>query len=82
MEYLFEDTEKTLYMVEGTYKKLKSHLYFDKTLLFLKKRLAVFENDHECFEKALKEIAYNLSTQNMCFFESLINNINFRILIL
>lgn len=80
MEYLFKDIEETLYMLEGAYKKLKAHLYFDKTLLFLKKRLAIFESDREYFEKTLKEIADNLSAENMCFFEDLIKSINFRIL--
>lgn len=80
MEYLFEDVEKTLYMLEGAYKKLKAHLYYDKTLLFLKKRLAIFESDHRYFEKTLKEIADNLSAENMCFFENFLKNINFRIL--
>ena len=49
MGYVFNEFDKTLEMVEGAYKKLKAHLYFDKTLLFLKKRLCVhWDRDSSC----------------------------------
>ncbi len=80
MEYVFNDFDKTLEMVEGAYKKLKAHLYFDKTLLFLKKRLAIFESEREAFRNSLNEISINLSQKNILYFESLIENITFRIL--
>ena len=60
MGYVFNEFDKTLEMVEGAYKKLKAHLYFDKTLLFLKKRLALFESDREVFENKLKEEGHEI----------------------
>ncbi len=67
-------------MVQGAYKKLKSYLYYDKTLLFTKKRLAVLESDKENFLNVLNSIAENLSAENMSFFDDLIQEINFRVL--
>ena len=48
MDYnFFSDYKKTKIMVEGAYKKLKSYLFYDKTLLFSKRRLARFESNKE-----------------------------------
>ena len=77
---IFEDTDHTTKMVEGAYKKLKSHLYFDKTLLFAKKRLALFESDRTQFESNLKQIAVNLSLENKEYFERLIEQIDYVVL--
>lgn len=79
-EYLFLDVDETLGMVEGAYKKLKSHFYFDKTLLFAKKRIATLESDRDLFKKTLSEIAEHLTYQNPEYFQNLIDGINFKIL--
>lgn len=42
MDYLFKDIKKTQKMVSGAYLKLKSHLYYDKTLVFAKKTFSDF----------------------------------------
>ena len=41
---MFDDYEKNLIMLEGAYKKLKSYYYYDKSLLFIKRKIACFEN--------------------------------------
>ncbi len=79
MEYLFKDINETLLMVEGSYKKLKSRFYYDKTQLFVKKRIAVFESDRNRFSKELMTISENLSAKNMDYFKTLIDQISFRI---
>ena len=67
-------------MVEGAYKKLKSDLYYDKTMPFAKKRIAVLESDRELFTTTLAKIAENLTNQKDKYFDDLIKKIDFQIL--
>lgn len=80
MSNIFENKENSIKMIQGAYKKLKSYLYYDKTLVFAKKRLAILENDRENFINVLEHIAQNLSTKNALFFDDLIAKIDFRVL--
>lgn len=66
-------------MVEGAYKKLKSYYFYDKTLLYIKEKIAVFEND-QIFEGELKKIAMNITEQNMEYFVQLIEKMEYRVL--
>ena len=68
MEYIFNNRKKTLNMVEGAYKKLKSYLYYDKTLIFAKKRVAELEKDREYFQTILAEITNNLMSRKFYVF--------------
>ena len=54
MSSIFDNRENAIQMVRGAYKKLKAYLYYDKTLVFAKKRLAVLESDREAFIKTLE----------------------------
>lgn len=76
----FSDYKITKKMIEGSYKKLKSYLFYDKTLLFAKRKLAKFESNSRNFEDKLKELAVNLSSNNYEYFDSLINEIDFKIM--
>lgn len=80
MDCIFKDSDETLRMVQGAYKKLKSYFYFDKTQLFVKKRIATLESDRNLFATTLATIAENLSAENTQYFETLINEIDFCIL--
>ena len=80
MSSIFENREKAIQMVRGAYKKLKAYLYYDKTLVFAKKRLAVLESDREAFIKTLEIIAENISNENVSFFDDLITEVDFRVL--
>lgn len=80
MSNIFENREKAVQMVFGAYKKLKSYLYYDKTLVFAKKRLAMLESDRESFIKTLEIIAENISKENSAFFDDLIAEVDFRVL--
>ena len=51
-------------MVEGAYKKLKSYLFYDKTLLFSKRRLARFESNKEYFNYKIEKIRSEEETRN------------------
>ena len=75
MSSIFENRENAIQMVRGAYKKLKAYLYYDKTLVFAKKRLAVLESDRESFIKTLETIAENISNENVSFFDDLINEL-------
>ena len=80
MSSIFENRENAIQMVHGAYKKLKAHLYYDKTLVFAKKRLAVFESNRESFNKSLEFIAENIYKENVSFFDNLIAGVDFKVL--
>ena len=80
MSSIFENKESAIAMVHGAYKKLKAYLYYDKTLVFAKKRLAVLESDRDVFVNVLEKIAQNISAENTTFFDELIEEIDFRVL--
>lgn len=80
MNSIFENKENAINMVHGAYKKLKAYLYYDKTLVFAKKRLAVLESDRAYFTKTLEKLAENISKENVPFFDELIGCVNFRVL--
>ena len=80
MSTLFSNESDTIEMVSGAYKKLKSHLYYDKTLVFAKKRLSEFEYDRESFYSSLECLANNLLCENTSYFDNLIEQISFNVL--
>lgn len=80
MSNIFENRENAVAMVQGAYKKLKAYLYYDKTLVFAKKRLAVLESDRDNFINVLENIAQNISSENISFFDNLIEEVDFRVL--
>lgn len=81
MDYnFFSDYKKTKIMVEGAYKKLKSYLFYDKTLLFSKRRLARFESNKEFFNYKIDEISKKISENDEEYFYGLINEIDFKII--
>ncbi len=80
VDKIFKDISATYRMVEGSYKKLKSYYYFDKTQLFVKKRIAEFESSRDQFSKTLKVLSENLVAENKDYFTALISQVNFKIL--
>lgn len=80
MSSIFESRENAIAMVQGAYKKLKAYLYYDKTLVFAKKRIAILESDRANFIKVLENIAQNISNENDSFFDDLIAEVDFRVL--
>ena len=61
--------------IENAYRKLKSYVYYDKTLKFLRAKLAKFEYN-EVFENRLKKLTQALKNKNDNYFEKLIKNEN------
>lgn len=55
-------------------------MYYDKTLAFAKKRLAILESDRDNFINVLENIAQNISNENILFFDNLIEEVDFRVL--
>lgn len=80
MSSIFNNRENAIAMVQGAYKKLKAYLYYDKTLAFAKKRLAILESDRDNFINVLENIAQNISNENILFFDNLIEEVDFRVL--
>lgn len=67
-------------MLKGAYKKLKSYYYYDKSLLFIKRKIACFENSEEVFYETFLTLAENLKQKNMEYFDTLIRQIGFVVL--
>ena len=65
MSSIFNNRENAIATVQGAYKKLKAYLYYDKTLAFAKKRLAILESDRDNFINVLENIAQNISNENI-----------------
>lgn len=77
---MFTNIDEVITMIEGSYKKLKSYYYYDKTLLYIKDKIAEFEYDNELFNESLKLIANNLVSHNEEYFDELIKRIDFIVL--
>lgn len=77
---MFDDYDKNVNMLEGAYKKLKSYYYYDKSLLFIKRKIAYFENSEEVFHDTFVTLAKNLKCRNNAYFDSLIQQIGFVVL--
>ena len=65
-------------MLQGAYKKLKSYYFYDKTLLFIKRKIAEFEADDNRFEKAFDILANKLISEDISYFEKLIEQLDYR----
>lgn len=76
---IFGNINKNTLMLEGAYKKLKAFLYHDKTLIFTKQRLAVFESNRESFLEKLNELAFRLAKNDMVYFENFMEEISFKV---
>ncbi len=66
-------------MVEGAYKKLKSYYFYDKTLLYIKHKIAVFESDSEKFKCSLNDITNSINNKDIGYFEQLISKMDFKV---
>lgn len=64
-------------MLHGAYKKLKSYYYYDKTLLFMKKKIADLEWDDTRFHQIFGELADAIISEDIEYFNELIKDIDF-----
>lgn len=76
---MFDSLDNVRYMVEGSYKKLKSYYYYDKTLLYIKMKIVEFEAD-EKFNDKLEILSKNLFEDNLEYFEELKRQVKFCVL--
>lgn len=65
-------------MIEGAYKKLKSYYFHDKSILFMKEKIALFEAENDV-EEVLKLISDNLYRNNKEYFNLLYNRIDYQV---
>lgn len=54
---MFKDEAKNQEMLYGTYNKLKSYYHYNKNMLFLKKKIAEFEENDERMQASIKNLA-------------------------
>ena len=59
---------------------MKSYYYYDKSLLYMKQKIAIFENSEMDMQNAIEILADSLQNQSVDYFEHLISKINFKIL--
>lgn len=72
---MFDDIRVMEQVIEGTYKKIKSYYYYDKTLLYIKNRIVDFETGNS-FVDRMKNLSKNLYEENNEYFEEMIKNID------
>lgn len=77
---MFDSYENNVIMLEGAYKKLKAYYYYDKSLLYIKKKIAYFESSQDVFLSTFSKLANSLKDNDNAYFESLINQIDFIVL--
>ena len=61
MQYTHEQMKN---MLHGAYKKLKSYYFYDKTLLFTKKKIAEFESDDMLFSQTFDKLTEALGSED------------------
>lgn len=76
MNYTIDQVKK---MVEGSYKKFKSYYFYDKSLLYIKKKIALFEDDSEMFRKSLDSLAEAIIKEDFKYFDELLSKLDFRV---
>ena len=76
MQYTHEQIKV---MLHGAYKKLKSYYFYDKTLLFIKKKLAEFESDDLYFEQAFCDMADAIAQNDSEYFDVLIQQLDYQV---
>lgn len=78
---MFEDKAKNKEIIIGAYKKLKSYFYYDKTILYNKMRLSLWESNEEEMSARIEELASFMTTiESKCdydYLKMLISGINF-----
>ena len=79
--YLFDDINTTKNMVEGAYKNLKSYIYYDKTMVYIKKRISELESSFDNLDIVLEKISNALVNKEDSYFEELISFIDFNVVI-
>lgn len=77
---MLDNNDEVLHMIKGSYKKLKTYFYYDKTLLYIKYKIAEFESDRNRFETILNELSENIVKNDVCYFDNLISEIEFKVM--
>lgn len=77
MQYTHEQLKK---MLHGAYKKLKSYYFYDKTLLFIKKKIAEFESDNTLFSQTFDRLTEALIIEDYEYFDALIRELDYVVL--
>lgn len=72
---MLANKDKLKFMVEGTYKKLKTYYYYDKTLLHIKRNIIEFEASDN-FKNRLLVLAEKLYEEDMEYFKALIEKVD------
>lgn len=66
-------------MLHGAYKKLKSYYFYDKSLLFIKKKIAEFEADDIRFTQTFNTLAEKLISEDAEYFGELIEQLDYQV---
>ena len=53
---MFQNIDKNIAYLKGSYKKLKSYYYYNKSMFFIRRKIALFENSQD-FETTFSVLA-------------------------
>lgn len=81
---MFKDIENNKTMLRGAYRKLKSYYYYNKNFLFMRKKIAEFEKDHELMDRIFSDLANCLrhpySQKTKTLYSNLLQKIDFYVI--
>lgn len=79
--FSFGNKKKNLVMVEGAYRKLKSHFYYNKNFILVREKIVNFENDSQGMRLTFERLADLLQKPHLessiAYMQSLVSNVNF-----
>ena len=79
--FSFGNKKKNLLMLEGAYRKLKSHFYYNKNFILVREKIVNFENDSQRMESTFVRLAEILqnpnSEESISYIQSLVSKIDF-----
>jgi len=82
--FSFGNKKKTIVMLEGAYRKLKSYFYYNKNFILLREKIVFFEANERRMQSTFQRLAEVLQKPNLqdsqSYFQNLIKKINFYVL--
>lgn len=79
--FSFGNKKKNLLMLEGAYRKLKSHFYYNKNFILVREKIVNFENDSQRMESTFVRLAEILqnpnSEESVAYVQNLVSKIDF-----
>ena len=82
--FSFGNKKKTVVMLEGAYRKLKSYFYYNKNFILVREKIVLFEANEQRMQSTFQRLAEVLQKPNLqasqLYFQKLFEKISFYVL--